>query len=346
MGGVVVTVALVTAGAFEGGNPTNSPAARTATTNAITSVATHPAERLVTDGGSSVVAVRVAVTGVAAPSVASGVVITPERVLTIASLLPDVNTIGDTTPAVTVATIDGEVLRAEVVGIDPETDLALLILPGATLPAARLARGDGLTVGQSVLALGAAGGNHRWASRGVVAALDRLVGTPGGIAFAGLIETDVDMTNVAAGGALLNDRGELVGILSRIAPGHALPIGMASDVADQLATNGRAHHGWLGIVVSDAGDQTGGGARVEIVVPGSPAEAAGLVPGDVVSACGSDGVTDTADLMAAMLRRRPGDPVAIMVWRDGKKQRMEVSLGERPGSPPSGGAPAASLATG
>lgn len=326
IGGATVVVALVTTGAFEGDGTPNPRASRAATATAITA-STHPAERVVIESGSSVVAVRVASGGTTIA--ASGVALASDRVLTSASLVaPGQGDADDKSDdaTITVSTLEGDILRAHIMGIDPATDLALLSLSSAMLPVARLTRDDRLTAGQSVLALGATGGSHRWVSQGVVAGLDRLV-TTSSAAFAGLIETDIDPPTAAAGGSLVNDDGEVVGILSRIAPGHALPIDLARDVAEQLATNGRARHSWLGVGVSDAPDQAGGGAKIEFVVPDSPADDSGLVPGDVVSSFGSDGITDMADFMAAQLRRKPGDPVMIMVWRDGKKQRIQVSLG-------------------
>ena len=112
-----------------------------------------------------------------------------------------------------------------------------------------------------------------------------------------------------------------------------MPIDVAREVAAQLAAGGRAHHGWLGAVAIDAGDRPGGGARIVAVAAGSPAAAAELAIGDVVVGVDSDRVSDMADLVAAIERRRPSDPVAITLWRDGKRIRRMAKLGEHVETP-------------
>lgn len=126
----------------------------------------------------------------------------------------------------------------------------------------------------------------------------------------------------------------MVGILVRSAPGRVLPIDAARDVADQLATNGRARHGWIGVVTEDASDRPGGGARVIAVVAGSPAEAAGIAVGDVIVVVGKDHVSDAPDLLAAEIGRRPGDPVGLTLWRGSKRIHRDVDLGDRNPPPP------------
>jgi S1-C subfamily serine protease len=240
--------------------------------------------------------------------------------------------------AVTVSTPDGRVLDATVAGTDADTDLALLLVKtrrGAHLTPAVLSATDPLVVGQAVVALGIVGGDHKWTGTGVINALDRLVTASGGGDMPGLVQTDVQPDDAVGGGALLDATGAVIGILVRSAPGYALPIDVARDVADQLATNGRAHHGWLGVDTVDAGDRPGGGALVTAVVGGGPADAAGIQVGDVIVVVGTDAVSDTPALMAAVARRRPSDPVGVTFWRASKRVRRDVNLGER--TPPPGG---------
>jgi len=144
-----------------------------------------------------------------------------------------------------------------------------------------------------------------------------------------MLGTDVDSSPTAGGGPLLDESGGVVAILSRAAPGHALPIDIARDVAEQLSETGHARHGWLGVAAADAVEFAGGGAQISGLTSGGPADAAGLLAGDVVSALGDDRVADVADLIAAVARRRPGDPVTLTVWRGTERSRVSVKLGER-----------------
>jgi S1-C subfamily serine protease len=254
----------------------------------------------------------------------SGVAVGRTQVLTSAHLL-------GTTPTVSVATA-AAVLEAKVAGVDAETDLALLIVDpgqGHNLTPAHLGSSRELRVGARVVAIGMTGGDHRWARPGVVSALSRLVTTPGGVLMPGLVETDLQPGAIVGGGALIDTNGEVVGILSRALLGYALPIEVARDVADQLGTGGRARHGWIGLDAVDAVEHGGGGARVTAVNEGGPAEAAGIRVGDVIVVVGTDDVTDTADLAAAVSRRRPRTPVGVTLWREDKRIHRDVDLGER-----------------
>jgi putative serine protease PepD len=282
--------------------------------------------QLVSGAAPSVVSVRVR-----APlgdATGSGVALGRAQVITSASLVAAGG-------AVTLSTNNGRVLDAVVVGYDLATDLALLDVKVATgdhddnLSPARLGTADALKVGQTVVAVGMSGGNHRWASRGVVSALGRIAATPSGTLLAGLVETDIDTGDTVGGGALLDAGGSVVGILTRAAPGRALPIDVARTIADQLANGGRAQHGWLGVATVDATDRPGGGALVVTVLPTSPAAAAGLAVGDVIVGVSSERVTDTADLRSAVTRRRPGDPVGITVWRSAQRMHRELDLADR-----------------
>jgi putative serine protease PepD len=320
LGAVVTVVALAGAGVLEGGAGPVTPA------GVVTAVSVGGDDdsiaELVASSGASVVAVRVTGLDPAAPPItASGVALGRREVLTGAGVVAGAVT-------VTVAT-DGRVLDAEVVGVDADTDVALLRVREGDLPPARLGEADELSVGQSVFGLGIAGGDHRWVGRGIVSSLDRMVPTMTGGVLAGLVETDLRPGTAVPGGALLDASGAVVGILSGAAPGRAVPIEWARDVADQLATNGVARHGVLGVQAVDAGDRPGGGARVTGVLPGGPAEVAGLHSADVVTAVGGERITDVADLVAAVARRRPGDPVVVVLWRGEDRRRVEANLGDR-----------------
>jgi S1-C subfamily serine protease len=323
--GAVATLAVLAATGTLGSDGRGQTPGAVAT--AVSGLANNSISAVVTASGGSVVAVRVIGTDTtAAPVTVSGVALARSEVLTSASAL-----VGAV--AITVAT-EGRVLTAEVAGVDPDTDLALLRVAGGELTAARLGSSDELEVGETVVGVGVAGGDHRWAGQGIVSALGRLVTIGNGTLMPGLVETDLRPGAAVSGGALLDSTGAVVGVLTGAAPGHAVPIEWARDLAEQLATSGRAYHGWLGVDAVDAGDHPGGGARVTGVATFTPAQAAGLAPGDVITAIGGQRVTDFADLVAALAQRRPGDPVVMMVWRSGQRLRMEASLGERGATAP------------
>lgn len=275
---------------------------------------------LVTTVGRSIVTLTVAPAGGGdATRAGSGVVVRAGQVLTAAHLL------AGGVPGI--VTVGGQVGTATVRGVDPETDLALLAVEGVELVPARLGTGDGLRIGQRVAALGAGPAPHRWVSTGVISGLDRMSALAGNVQGAALIETDVRFDDTAGGGALLDDSGAVVGILTG-ADRHAVPIDVARDVAAQLDLNGRAAHGWSGVVGADALDRPGGGVRIRAVVAGSPAEAAGLQAGDVVLAVGDATVDNVGALVAAVRRLKPGDPVEITVIRAGTRVEVALSLGQ------------------
>jgi len=279
----------------------------------------HAAD-LVSTTAPSIVAVRA---DGGAGSTGSGVAIGADRVVTSAALVAGAS-------VASITTSRGRVVQAVVAGSDAETDLALLRTDGAHLATARLGSADDLAVGTWVLAMGASGGARRWASQGVVSGVSELVTRADGTMMPGMVGTDVHMSAEAGGGPLLDDRGAVVAILSGAAPGHALPVDVAREVAEQLAASGRVRHAWLGIDALDAPARVGGGATVQGVSAGGPAEHAGLTVGDVITEVSDDRVADLADLLAAVAHRRPGDPVELTVWRGDRRIERAATLGERP----------------
>jgi S1-C subfamily serine protease len=292
-----------------------------------------PIASVAASAGRSIVSVTVTPPGGEASRVGTGVAVTDGGILTAAHLL------GDLPPETTIAvvTVGGRVVEAQFAGTDPDTDLTLLRVASDSVPAARPGSADALRVGQTVVAMAAGPSEQRWVSAGVVSALRKLGVGASGAMQSGLIDSDTRAGQSVAGGALLDANGGLVGILTGSA-GYAIPVEVAQDVAAQLATSGHAAHGWLGVAGTDAIDRTGGGVRVRAVADGSPAQAAGVLVGDVITAVADEEVAGLEDLVYAIARRKPSAPVDLVVVRDGHQRRLKASL-----APSTGGAPAATL---
>ena len=311
---VMLAVVLVAGGIGDDAGPTTS------FVPAFPELQGEPAARLVATVSASVVVVRAVSAG--DERTGTGLVMGNDRILTNASLV----TSGDT---VTITTSDGSIVPADLLGRDPETDLAVLRADGSHATGARMGSADDLTVGTWILAVGASGSHRRWANEGIVSGIELVLADPAGHQLAGMLGTDIEPTSGAGGGPLLDESGAVVGILSRAVPGYAIPIDAARAVADQLVAAGSAPHGWLGAVAVDERDRDGGGARLVVVVPGSPAAAAELAAGDVITAIGDHRIRARADLTGAISRLRPGDPVELTIWRDRRRLRVDASLGER-----------------
>ena len=314
---VAATVGILAAvGLFGGGSHSTS---RESVASVLPGSATlrDSAANVVAAASPSVVSVRVS--GVGGDAQGSGVAIDGSRVLTSAALVSAGTTF-------MVAAADGKVETAHVVGTDPQTDLTLLAVADSDLPAARLGHSDSLQVGDGVVALGLSVEDHHWAGGGIVSALHRIDPTPSGGMLTSVIETDVKLAPTAAGGALLDSGGSVVGILSASLPGQAIPIDLAQTVVEQIESSGRVHHAWLGVGTVDATDRGGGGARVTVVVAGSPAAKTGLVVGDVITGVSGGRVADTGDLVAAVQELRPGDPIMLTAWRGNQRGVHQFAL--------------------
>jgi putative serine protease PepD len=260
---------------------------------------------------------------------------------------------GGDSPELAVSFNDGSTAPAEIVGTDPLTDLAVIKAEDVDgLTPARLGSSDSVDVGQQVVAVGSPFGLESTVTSGIVSALNRPVSTGDG----GLtptvfpaIQTDAAINPGNSGGALVNMRGEVIGINSAIrsaaaAPGgvagsiglgFAIPIDEAKPIADQLAAGETATHARLGVTVQTAANEDGlpGGAEVQSVEPGSGADQAGLQPGDVITKIDGTAIS-SSDAVVAMVRSyRPGDEVTLTVVRDGDEQEITVQLGSDEGDP-------------
>ena len=254
---------------------------------------------------------------------------------------------------VNVAFADGSTERGEVVGADPSTEIAVVRVDREDLPAARFAEGSP-TVGQLAVAIGSPSGFQSTVTEGVVSGLNREV--PGRLtrgqqeaALVDLIQTDAAISPGSSGGALVDRSGEVVGINVAYLPpetraesiGFAIPSETAISVADQLIENGRVSNPFLGVrglrdLTPDIARQfelsVESGAIFAEVVPGGPADAAGMNSGDVITALGSAEIADSGDLLATLRDYRPGDDVTLTVVRGGRgnEESVEVELEELP----------------
>jgi S1-C subfamily serine protease len=248
---------------------------------------------------------------------------------------------------VTAIMANGRQWPAVVLGSDPITDVAVLKLDGPPpFPAARLGTTVGLKVGQPAVAIGSplglAGGPS--VSTGVISALGRRVESASHHTLFDMIQSDAPIAPGSSGGALLDAGGDVVGITTALAIGQsgaeglsfAVPIDVARDVAEQIIASGRAAHPWLGISGADldaaAATELGvqGGAVVQEVVPGSPAEVAGLQASDVIIHLGASPVAGISELVVALRSLEPGDEVTVTWLRGRERLGRAVTLVERP----------------
>ena len=240
---------------------------------------------------------------------------------------------------------DGRSVEAHVVGTDQPSDLALLKVAATGLAPLPLGDSDRVRVGDVVLAIGNPLGVGQTVTMGIVSAKGRATGASEG-AFEDFIQTDAPINQGNSGGALINTRGELVGINSQILSpvgynigiGFAIPASMAQGVVNQLMATGHVRRGLLGVTVQavDAGLASSlglgqvRGAIVTDVKGGSPAAQAGITPGDVILALNGKPVASSNDLRNHVAPLGPGARVGLLVLRDGRERTVTATLAELP----------------
>lgn len=239
---------------------------------------------------------------------------------------------------------DKREFKGKVIGTDPKTDLAVIKIDSNHLPVIRLGDSDKLRVGETVIAIGNPYGLNQTVTSGIVSATGR---ANVGIAdYEDFIQTDAPINPGNSGGALVNVRGELVGINTAIFStsggyqgiGFAIPSNMAKVVMENLIKKGKVVRGWLGVSIQPVTPELsrqfeikdGKGALVGDVVEGSPAEKAGLRRGDVIVGYEGKEVDDPSTLRNSVAGTPPGRKVSITVIRDGKRQKVDVTIAELP----------------
>ena len=229
---------------------------------------------------------------------------------------------------------DGRLFDAELVGSDPDTDLALLrVVDGTDLPSVVLGDSDRLEVGDWVVAIGNPFGLDRSVSHGLISAKERVLGVG---PLDDFIQTDALINPGNSGGPLFNMRGEVVGVNSAVISnaqgiGFAVPINMVKDLLPNLLDNGHVERGWLGMtVVEEPGKHS---AQVVDVYPGGPAAAAGLRSGDRVTTINGRPVDSYLQLLRKISLLAPGTLVRMGVQRGTAAREFTARVAERPSRP-------------
>jgi putative serine protease PepD len=253
----------------------------------------------------------------------------------------------DGASSVKVAFSDGTTRTATVVGKDDATDVAVLKIDpsGLTLHPLALGRSAGLTVGDQLVAIGSPFGYPESVSTGIVSGLDRTIQAPNGFTVAHAIQTDAALNPGNSGGPILDSSGRVIGIADQIATngsseqssgvGFAVPIDLVSGELSALESGKTVHHAYLGVSSSDSTTATG--ALVGAVAPDSPAAAAGVRTGDIITAVDGRPITGSGGLVAAVAGHSPGQQLALTVRRGSGTQRLNVTLGTQPKSTGSAG---------
>jgi serine protease Do len=274
-------------------------------------------------------------------SLGSGVIISPDGYILTANHVVD----GADEIKVSIGE-NKKVYAAKVIGTDQPTDVAILKIDAKDLPAIALADSDQLEVGDIVLAIGNPYGLRQTVTMGIVSALGRS-GLTGFNQYQNFIQTDAAINPGNSGGALVDAEGRLVGINTAIIPndnggnqgiGFAVPINLARHVMERLISGGKVTRGYLGILPQniDAGlakqfhlpDQNG--ALVGDVLTNTPAEKAGIKPGDVIIAFNDKGISDANSLMLAISECSPGTQATVKLLRNGRMKTIIVTLAELP----------------
>jgi serine protease Do len=260
-------------------------------------------------------------------------------------ILTNFHVVEDATEVV-VSLTDRREYKAEVVGVDPLSDLAVLEVDGKDLPAVNVGNSDKLNVGDWVIAIGSPFSFDFSVTAGIVSAKGRSIQNNNIGNYVPFLQTDVAINPGNSGGPLFNLDGDVVGINSQIysrSGGYqglafAIPINVALDVADQIINNGEVSRGYLGVrmseVDSDLADALGMnkpyGALINDVEEGESADNAGLVPGDVIIKFDSKEIKFSSDLPHVVGQIKPDSRAKAKVIRDGKEITLDFVLGELP----------------
>ncbi|OZA11545.1 MAG: 2-alkenal reductase [Polynucleobacter sp. 24-46-87] len=275
-------------------------------------------------------------------SLGSGVLVSPEGII-----LTNHHVISDA-DEIDIALADGRKFKAQLIGSDPDTDIAVLKIEPKQLPAPiTLGQIESVHVGDVVLAIGNPFGVGQTVTSGIVSALGR--DHVGINTFENFIQTDAAINPGNSGGALIDTRGSLIGINTAIYSnnggsmgiGFAIPVNLAKQVMESILTNGSVTRGWIGVEPQNISKELAqslnlpsntSGVLIAGVLEGGPADRAGIKPGDILIKVNGQEIKDVRQLLNQVAKQRPGMEMHIEVLRKGKELNLVIKIGKRPKS--------------
>lgn len=271
-------------------------------------------------------------------SLGSGVVVSPQ------GYILTNNHVVETADEIEVALADGRKAVAQVVGADPETDLAVIKINLANLPAITLGHAEQSRVGDVVLAIGNPFGVGQTVTMGIISALGR--NHLGINTFENFIQTDAAINPGNSGGALIDTNGNLLGINTAIYSrsggslgiGFAIPATTVKTVMESIINTGHVVRGWIGVEPQDItpelaesfGLQKKNGTIIAGVLKNGPADIAGMRPGDILLAIEGKPVSDTTEMLNLIAQLTPGKKAKMTVFRKNQESTLEITIGKRP----------------
>jgi serine protease DegQ len=275
-------------------------------------------------------------------SLGSGVIVSPE------GLILTNHHVIEGADEIEVAFADGRKRNAKLIGSDPETDIAVLKIDAKDLPPPiTLGKMESVQVGDVVLAIGNPFGVGQTVTSGIVSALGR--NQLGINTFENFIQTDAAINPGNSGGALVDTKGNLIGINTAIYSrsggnmgiGFAIPVNTAKQVMESIVTNGSVTRGWIGVEPQNLSKELADslnlpkdttGVLISGVLDGGPADKAGMKPGDVLTQVNGQAVNDVAALLNSIAQTNPGDEAKVTLLRKGKELSIRIQVGKRPKS--------------
>lgn len=275
-----------------------------------------------------------------AASLGSGVIVSPKGYILTS------NHVVEAADEIEVALADGKTLKARAVGSDPESDLAVLQVESAPLPAITFGDAEALRVGDVVLAIGNPFRVGQTVTMGIVSALNRRIGLN---TFENFIQTDAAINPGNSGGALIDTAGNLVGINTAIYSdsggslgiGFAIPASSAKRIMEQIIQTGSVVRGWIGVEAQEITPEIAesfqlastNGVLLAGILRGGPADRAGLKPGDILLAIEGAPVKDPNSMLNLVAALVPGKPASIRLRRDNREMEIQIVVGKRPVQP-------------
>jgi len=273
-------------------------------------------------------------------SLGSGVLVSPEGII-----LTNHHVINDA-DEIDVALADGRKVKAKVVGSDPETDIAVLKIEAKQLPAPiTLGKIESVHIGDVVLAIGNPFGVGQTVTSGIVSAMGR--DHVGINTFENFIQTDAAINPGNSGGALIDTRGNLIGINTAIFSnnggsmgiGFAIPVSLAKQVMESILKNGSVTRGWIGVEPQNLSKELSEsmalpgnteGVLISGVLEGGPAARGGVKPGDVLTAVNGNKIKDVKQLLNQIAQIGPGNEASLRIFRKDKELELKIQTGKRP----------------